>query len=186
LRRLKKLCNGTYQPKIHDEILEIGTITWREATGEKLPSRFARVRVHVVHRDYWLADSRPEEWTDDEKEPIKYWLSTLLEDAVFRQLVTLRNCDVNSLAVCLLGGDIAKGGMQPLTIVQQGLRTPTGPVFASFCIVGIRGLGFGFASMRRSTRQMAPFSGARCAGLTGIVGWKFRPGCSTARLALMG
>jgi hypothetical protein len=27
------------------------------------------------------------------------------------------------------------------SVVQQGLRTPKGPVFASFCIVGIRGLG---------------------------------------------
>ena len=38
------------------------TITWREATGDKLFSRFARVRVRVAHRDYWLADSRPKEW----------------------------------------------------------------------------------------------------------------------------
>src|SRR3954471_11352224 len=67
------------------------TITWREATGEKLSSRFAPVRVRVAHRDYWLADSRPEEWLliewpDGEKEPIKYWLSTLPEDVPFRQL----------------------------------------------------------------------------------------------------
>jgi SRSO17 transposase len=70
------------------------TITWREATGEKLSSRFARVRVRVAHRDYWLADSRPEEWLliewpDGEKEPIKYWLSTLPEDVPFRQLVDI-------------------------------------------------------------------------------------------------
>jgi SRSO17 transposase len=70
------------------------TITWREATGEKLSSRFARVRVRVAHRDYWLADSRPEEWLliewpDGEKEPIKYWLSTLPEDVAFRQLVDI-------------------------------------------------------------------------------------------------
>jgi hypothetical protein len=51
--------------------------------------------------------------------------------------------------------------MWPLVIVQRGLRTPTGRLFASFCIVGIRGLGFGFASTRRSTRRIAPFSGAR-------------------------
>src|SRR5260370_35471015 len=38
------------------------TITWREAMGEKLSSRFARVRVRVAHRDYWLADSRPAGW----------------------------------------------------------------------------------------------------------------------------
>ena len=59
-------------------------ITWREATAEKLSSRFARVRIRVAHRDYWLANSRPEEWLliewpDGEKEPIKYWLSTLPE-----------------------------------------------------------------------------------------------------------
>src|SRR5437764_11177016 len=67
------------------------TITWREATGEKLSSRFARVRVRVAHRDYWLADSRPKEWLliewpDGKNEPIKYWLSTLPEDVSFRHL----------------------------------------------------------------------------------------------------
>ena len=70
------------------------TIVWREATAEKLSSRFARVRVRVAHRDYWLADSRPEEWLliewpDGEKEPIKYWLSTLPEDVAFRYLVDI-------------------------------------------------------------------------------------------------
>src|SRR5262249_20773949 len=65
-----------------------------EATGEKLSSRFARVRVRVAHRDYWLADSRPEEWLliewpEGEKEPIKYWLSTLPEDVAFRELVDI-------------------------------------------------------------------------------------------------
>jgi SRSO17 transposase len=70
------------------------TITWREATGDKLSSRFARVRVRVAHRDYWLADSRPKEWLliewpDGENEPIKYWLSTLPEDVAFRQLVDI-------------------------------------------------------------------------------------------------
>src|SRR5262249_23711112 len=48
----------------------------------------------VAHRDYWLADSRPEEWLliespEGEKEPIKYWLSTLPEDVAFRQLVDI-------------------------------------------------------------------------------------------------
>jgi SRSO17 transposase len=52
------------------------------------------VRVRVAHRDYWLADKRPEEWLliewpDGEKEPIKYWLSTLPEDIVFRRLVDI-------------------------------------------------------------------------------------------------
>jgi len=35
-------------------------ITWREGTAEALSSRFARVRVRAAHRDYWLAESRPE------------------------------------------------------------------------------------------------------------------------------
>src|SRR5262249_21777883 len=70
------------------------TITWREATAEKLSSRFARVRVRVAHRDYWRATSRPAEWLliewpDGEKEPIKYWLSTLPEDVAFRELVDI-------------------------------------------------------------------------------------------------
>ena len=37
-------------------------ITWREGTAEQLSSRFARMRVRPAHRDYWLAESRPEEW----------------------------------------------------------------------------------------------------------------------------
>ena len=46
-------------------------------------------------------------------------------------------------------------------IVQQGLRTPTGLAFVSFCIDGIRGLAFAFASMGRSTRPVVLFSVAR-------------------------
>src|SRR5271169_6239522 len=69
-------------------------ITWREATAEKLSSRFARVRIRVAHRDYWMSNSRPEEWLliewpDGEKEPIKYWLSTLPESIALRQLVDI-------------------------------------------------------------------------------------------------
>jgi SRSO17 transposase len=69
-------------------------ITWREGTGEKLSSRFARVRIRVAHRDYWLPNARPEEWLliewpDGEKEPIKYWLSTLAGDIAFRRLVDI-------------------------------------------------------------------------------------------------
>ena len=97
------------------------TIPWREAPGEKLSSRFARVRVHVAHRDYWLAHSRPEEWLliewpDGEKEPIKYWFSTLPEDVAFRQSSsTLPNCDGASNATIRnssrkSGWDILKDG----------------------------------------------------------------------------
>ena len=50
------------------------------------------MRVRVAHRDYRLTETRPEEWLliewpKDEKEPTKYWLSTLPEDISFRRLV---------------------------------------------------------------------------------------------------
>jgi SRSO17 transposase len=67
-------------------------ITWREGTAERLSSRFARVRVRPAHRDYWLAESRPEEWLliewpEGEEAPTKYWFSTLPANIGFRQLV---------------------------------------------------------------------------------------------------
>jgi SRSO17 transposase len=70
------------------------TIEWREGTAERLSSRFARVRIRVAHRDYWLAEPRAEEWLliewpEGEKEPTKYWLATLAEDIAFRRLVDL-------------------------------------------------------------------------------------------------
>jgi len=70
------------------------TIKWREGTADWLSSRFARVRVRVAHRDYKLTESRPEEWLliewpKAEKEPTKYWLSTLPENVTFDQLVDL-------------------------------------------------------------------------------------------------
>jgi SRSO17 transposase len=70
------------------------TITWREGSYERLSSRFARVRVCPAHRDYQLTASRPEEWLliewpEGEKEPTKYWLSTLPKKITFRSLVDL-------------------------------------------------------------------------------------------------
>ena len=60
-------------------------ICWREGVADRLTSRFARVRVRAAHRDYWLSEPRPEEWLliewpEGEKEPTKYWLSTLPEE----------------------------------------------------------------------------------------------------------
>ena len=68
------------------------TITWREGTADRCQSRFARVRVRAAHRDYKRTGSRPQEWLlmewpKDEKEPTKYWLSTLPEDIAFARLV---------------------------------------------------------------------------------------------------
>jgi SRSO17 transposase len=68
------------------------TIKWREGGNGWLCSRFARVRVRVAHRDYWLAESRPEEWLliewpAGEEQPTKYWLSTLPNETTFVHLV---------------------------------------------------------------------------------------------------
>ena len=46
------------------------------------------------HRDYNLTESRPEEWLliewpEEEKEPTKYWLSTLPEGIAFHRLVDM-------------------------------------------------------------------------------------------------
>jgi SRSO17 transposase len=70
------------------------SIKWREGTAEGLSSRFARVRVRAAHHDYKLTDSRPDEWLliewpEGEKEPTKYWLSTVPKDITFRQLVNI-------------------------------------------------------------------------------------------------
>jgi SRSO17 transposase len=70
------------------------TIKWREGAAEWLSSRFSRVRVRAAHHDYKLTDTRPEEWLliewpKGEKEPTKYWLSTLPKDITFRALVDL-------------------------------------------------------------------------------------------------
>ncbi|MBT1517603.1 IS701 family transposase, partial [Bradyrhizobium sp. SRL28] len=69
-------------------------ITWREGTAKRLSSRFARVRVRPAHRDYWRAESRPEEWLliewpAGEEAPTKYWLSTLPANIGFRQFVDI-------------------------------------------------------------------------------------------------
>jgi SRSO17 transposase len=70
------------------------TITWRQGSAEPLTSRFARIRVAAAHRDYNLTMSRPQEWLliewpKGDKEPIKYWLSTLPEKIAFHCLVDL-------------------------------------------------------------------------------------------------
>jgi SRSO17 transposase len=66
------------------------TIGWREGTCERLTSRFARVRVRAarggeLRKEEWLLI----EWPKDEKEPTKYWLSTLPHDITFERLVDL-------------------------------------------------------------------------------------------------
>ena len=46
----------------------------------------------MARRDYWLSKTRSEEWLliewpKGEKEPTKYWFSTLPEDVSFHRLV---------------------------------------------------------------------------------------------------
>jgi SRSO17 transposase len=66
------------------------TVGWREGSAERLSSRFARVRVRPAHRDGWRDEEwLLIEWPKDEKEPTKYWLSTLPQDITFKRLVDL-------------------------------------------------------------------------------------------------
>ena len=58
------------------------TVSWRAGSRGDLSGRFATLRVRPSHRDYWRAEPHPEEWLliewpEGDKEPSKYWLSTL-------------------------------------------------------------------------------------------------------------
>jgi SRSO17 transposase len=68
------------------------TVTWREGTAGELASRCAAVRVRPAHDDFRLSEPRAEawfmaEWPEGEKEPTRYWLSTLPEAATLEELV---------------------------------------------------------------------------------------------------
>lgn len=68
------------------------TITWRDGTNTPLVSRFARVRVRPSGEG--TTDAQPEEWLivewpKDEKEPTKFWLSTLPEDSEFTRMIDI-------------------------------------------------------------------------------------------------
>jgi SRSO17 transposase len=67
-------------------------VTWREGMGGTLGSRFAALRVRPAHRDTDRAAPRAEEWLlaewpGGEKEPTRYWLSTLPEAMAIEDLV---------------------------------------------------------------------------------------------------
>jgi SRSO17 transposase len=69
-------------------------ITWREGTDRKLQSRFAAVRIRAAHRDYEKAEPHPEEWLliewpREEKEPTKYWVSTLPPTTKLKALIKM-------------------------------------------------------------------------------------------------
>ena len=70
------------------------TITWREGTNAPLKSRFARMRIRIARRDFARSEPWPEEWLmiewpKGEKEPTKYWLSSLPANISFARLVDL-------------------------------------------------------------------------------------------------
>lgn len=69
-------------------------VTWRQGTVKSLKSRFAAVRVRPAHRDYLQTEPRAEEWLlmewpKGEKEPAKYWVSTLPPETKLRNLVKM-------------------------------------------------------------------------------------------------
>ena len=69
-------------------------VTWREGSNTPLASRFAAMRVRPASRsDKGSGQAAPEwlliEWPEDEKEPAKYWLSTLPEDMPLATLVDI-------------------------------------------------------------------------------------------------
>jgi SRSO17 transposase len=95
-KRLRR--DGTHQPiKVKDLAVSLPakawkTITWREGTNVPLKSRFARLRIRIARRDFDRSEPWPEEWLliewpKEEKEPTKYWLSSLPADIGFSQLV---------------------------------------------------------------------------------------------------
>ena len=70
-------------------------VQWREGTGKRLTSRFARIRVRVAHRKALpVEDPRAEEWLliewpKGEKKPTKYMLTTLPGDISFARMVDI-------------------------------------------------------------------------------------------------
>jgi SRSO17 transposase len=70
------------------------TVRWREGTRGMMVSRFAMVRVRPAHRDYLRRESRDAEWLlmewpAGDKEPTRYWFSTVPEDVEIEELVRL-------------------------------------------------------------------------------------------------
>lgn len=68
------------------------TIGWRNGTNARLTSRFARMRVCAAGES--TTSEEPEEWLivewpKGEKEPTKFWLSTLAEDTAFEGMIDI-------------------------------------------------------------------------------------------------
>ena len=70
------------------------TVRWREGTKGTMVSRFAAERIRPAHRDEQRSEPRPVEWLlmewpEGEREPTKYWLSTVPEDIEISEIVSL-------------------------------------------------------------------------------------------------
>ena len=73
---------------------DFSTVTWREGSNADLSSRFAAFRVRPAARDFRRTTPHPVEWLlvewpEGEKEPTKYWLSTMSEDTDIAALVDM-------------------------------------------------------------------------------------------------
>lgn len=67
-------------------------ITWRDGTNTPLSSRFQRVRVRAAGDGTTSAEPAEwllVEWPEGEKEPTKFWLSTLAETMTINQMIDL-------------------------------------------------------------------------------------------------
>ena len=69
-------------------------VRWREGSKGTMKSRFAAVRVHPAHRDSDHPKTRPAEWLliewpKGDKEPAKYWFSTMPDTMNIKDLVRL-------------------------------------------------------------------------------------------------
>jgi SRSO17 transposase len=69
-------------------------VAWREGTRGKMTSRFFFLRVRPAHRDENRHEPRDlewliAEWPKGEKEPTKFWLSTMPSDTSPEQLIRL-------------------------------------------------------------------------------------------------
>ena len=70
------------------------TVTWRQGVRTSLRSRFCALRIRPAHRDYWLREPHAEEWLliewpTGQKQPTKYWLSTMPADTTLTTLVKI-------------------------------------------------------------------------------------------------
>jgi SRSO17 transposase len=73
---------------------DLRRVSWCEGSRGMMRSRFSALRVRVAHRDYWRSKPRPGqwlliEWPATEKEPTKYWLSSLPATISLRKLVAI-------------------------------------------------------------------------------------------------